>query len=507
MGMLSASAVAAQKLEGTIALGGIYLDESGDRTSMQETYNVFDGFSVTQLRLTGSFNPKNTFALNLREVNLDSRKGEFVYRIPGRLRLNTRYDQWRQLFNPDGTVASKRKDWHAGLDITTGKGGKLITDYNYQNKTGGRLGYPLGTMSALGTQYDYTLQTGMIEGSYKPGTVGVALTYNFADYKDRSSPVQDRFGQVISARLYGSAYFWPDKLTHLLRGAYGKQKLSQSGLNFKMLNFQYTGVLRPHERFQFKYNFYANEIDDQGTRLKTNNLENNFVLTYYHNYGQIYGGYGHETNNDDLALTTYQTYVIGASGNYKKRLRAQIEYGNRNKNDRGQRTLLQDIESNKFMANVRYKPTDDAYIGGKFKFRQRKFTSINVEAEGHLANIYGGYDYSGWGSFVTDVSYSVDDYDDLVGSFKASNQIVTARLQIDRVRDLVLVGGVTYLNIGEDLNIEKSILFFEGVYTVKQDYHIELKYNVYNYDDYIICSKYYTANVVWFNLAYDFRKN
>jgi hypothetical protein len=91
---LSASGADAQKFEGTVALGGIYLDESGDRTSMQETYNIFDGFSVSQLRLTGNFNPKNYFALNLREVNLDSRKGEFVYRIPGRLKLNTRYDQW-----------------------------------------------------------------------------------------------------------------------------------------------------------------------------------------------------------------------------------------------------------------------------------------------------------------------------------------------------------------------------------------------------------------------------
>ena len=191
------------------------VDESGDRTSMQETYNVFDGFSVTQLRLTGSFNPKNYFALNLREVNLDSRKGDFVYRIPGRLRLNTSYDQWRQIFDPEATVKSERKDWHAGLDITTGKGGKLIADYNYQKKNGGRLGYPLGTTSVLGGQYDYTLQTGMIEAGYKPSTTGAALTYNFANYKDRSSPVQDRFGQVISARLYGPAYFWPDKLTHL----------------------------------------------------------------------------------------------------------------------------------------------------------------------------------------------------------------------------------------------------------------------------------------------------
>ena len=35
------------------------------------------------------------------------------------------------------------------------------------------------------------------------------------------------------------------------------------------------------------------------------------------------------------------------------------------------------------------------------------------------------------------------------------------------------------------------------------DYHVEVKYNVYNYDDYILLDRYYTANVVWVNVAWD----
>ncbi len=41
------------------------------------------------------------------------------------------------------------------------------------------------------------------------------------------------------------------------------------------------------------------------------------------------------------------------------------------------------------------------------------------------------------------------------------------------------------------------------MYTVLDDLHVEVKYNVYNYDDYMILNRYYTANVVWFNVAYD----
>jgi hypothetical protein len=31
-----------------------------------------------------------------------------------------------------------------------------------------------------------------------------------------------------------------------------------------------------------------------------------------------------------------------------------------------------------------------------------------------------------------------------------------------------------------------------------------VKYNVYNYDDYLILGRYYTANVIWFNVGYAF---
>ncbi len=45
--------------------------------------------------------------------------------------------------------------------------------------------------------------------------------------------------------------------------------------------------------------------------------------------------------------------------------------------------------------------------------------------------------------------------------------------------------------------------FVEGMYTVLDDYHIEVKYNRYEYDDFILLDRYYTADVVWINVAYD----
>ena len=291
----------------------------------------------------------------------------------------------------------------------------------------------------------------------------------------------------------------------MLRAAWGKQEIKDSGLNYKLWQFQYTGVIRPYLGLQAKYNFDYNRIDDQGTGYITDDIRNNVELAYYTKYGQVYGAYCYETNDDDIALTRYNTFLVGASGSYAKRISATVEYGTRTKDDQGMTTLLKDIDTDKFLAKLRVQIIKQLYLGGKVQQRKRDFTTIGVSAEGNYYNVYGGFDYMGWGSLVGDYTYSTDDYDDLVGDFTANSKIATARLQIDRIKGLVLVGGATYLDVSGDLSIEKSIMFFEGKYMLPKNLFVEAKYNIYNYDDYIVTSRYYTANVVWLNVGYNFK--
>ena len=67
--------------------------------------------------------------------------------------------------------------------------------------------------------------------------------------------------------------------------------------------------------------------------------------------------------------------------------------------------------------------------------------------------------------------------------------------------------------VGKDKNIDRKVLIGTleqailqaAKKTFGQDRNLEAKYNVYNYDDFILLDRYYTANVVWFNVAYDLR--
>ena len=110
-----ASASFGADINGTIKLGGVIVDEdAGDLSAMQETYNIYEGFSATQLRLNGNLSPKTYFTLSLNDINLDNRKSDFEFWVPGRFRFFATYDQHRQVFDPDRVLNSSRKDLRVG---------------------------------------------------------------------------------------------------------------------------------------------------------------------------------------------------------------------------------------------------------------------------------------------------------------------------------------------------------------------------------------------------------
>jgi hypothetical protein len=143
-------------------------------------------------------------------------------------------------------------------------------------------------------------------------------------------------------------------------------------------------------------------------------------------------------------------------------------------------------------------------LGAIYRDRQREFPDIETSATGNYVNTYGRYSREDLGTIGAEYTYSEDEYKNLAGTFDTRSNEVTARANTRSYAGLVLGAGVRYLDVRGDLDIEKSMPFFEARYRFLEDYSVELKYNIYNYDDYILLDRYYTANIVWINVAYDF---
>jgi hypothetical protein len=500
---LAAPALRAGTIDGTVKLGGVILSDEGDRSTVQETYNIHDGFALSQIRLHGTLDPRQVFALDLREMNRDSRQGDLAYRVPGIFKLTAGYGQSRQVFDPARVFTTDRKHWKVGAQVTPARWLSLTGGAGQITRAGERLSFPLGTESVLGEGVDSRLTTGEVTASVRMDRYGGAVTYRQSDFADDRNGLADRTGRVVSARLYGPWRFY-DKWTHLLRGAYGVRELSNRDLDYTLAHLQYTGILEPIDAYQVRYAFEANRIDSKSTGLKTDWFRNDLDATVFYRYGRIGGGYGYETHDDDRSLTAAHRWRAGATYRFARVLNAKLDYAGRMRNDQEDLTLLKDVESSRIRGQLQVSLREGVALGGGFTRRLRQFPDIDVEADGKVATAFARLDAPRWGSLSTDYSHALDEVLDRAGRFETRSDMVTARVELTRLPAVRLAAGVTYLDIGRDLDLEKSIVFMEGGVKLLPGYRLEVKYNVYNYDDYLLLDRYYTANVLRIDVGYDF---
>ena len=500
--MLAAATSWASTLGGTVTVGGLLVDETGDRSTVQETYNLYEGFVVSRIQLNGSLDPRSTFMLDLRDLNRASRAGDLTYRLAGRFKLTGAYDESRHVFDPGRDVTSERTDWRIGMLYTPSPSLALSGDVARTAREGERLAFPAGTASVLGDRYDNAILSGQLTADIRKGRRGGGVTFRMTDFSDQLNAVADRRGQVVAARLYAPMPFY-DKWTNLLRGAYGTRRLTDGDLDHTLSSFQYTAVVQPRPAYELRYAFDASRVDDRALDLITDRFQNDFDAAWFHRYGRLNAGYGYEMNDDNRSLTSYQSWHAGATLRPDHRLAARVEYASRVKKDQEELTLLKDIESSRVRAKLDVRPIERLTIGGAYTKRERQLPDIGVSVDGEVTDALARYELAGWGAVSADYSHATDRYVDRVAGFDTKSDIVTGRVEIGRIRNLRLAGGVTYLDIGGDLSIEKSIVFAEGAVTLAGRYHLGVKYDCYNYDDYILVDRYYTANVVRIDLGYD----
>lgn len=501
--LLPAGLVAAGELKGTVKLGAISLDEeAGDLSAIQETANIYEGFAVSQVKLAGRLGAAGTFDLDVQEVNLDSRRGLLTWRVDDLAQVTARYDRRRQLFDADGAATTKRENWRLGARLTPAQWLRLTGDFSRQTRQGDRLAYPVQSGGRTLTLVDHTLSTGRMEAEVRGGGRSVAFGYELSRFADDRLPAAERQGDVLSVRASLPCLLLPGKVSHFVRGSYGRQRLVQPELDYTMSTLQYVGVVRPSRPLQADYRLYLSRIDHDATGLRTLQTRNDFGLTWFHSFGQLFGGYGYVTNDDDRTLTSDNAWRVGAVLRDGKAISAKVSYASSEKTDTENLTLLKDITSSRLRISMDANPSDRVSFGVSYVDHDREFPVLGVKAEGQRYTTSGRYAVPDWATFSVDYTYADDVYQDQGPGFAADNHAVSGRFELQRIRNLELAAGLTYLDIGKDLDIEKSILMFSGQYHLQEDTFVEVKYNVYNYDDYVLLDRYYTANVVWVNVGY-----
>lgn len=488
---------------GTLEVGTVSIEKTwGDPTTMPEAWDIYDGFSVSRLNLEGTAGHRSAFHLDLRDVTRNNGSGLFRYNLADLGGLTVRHQRSRRLYDAAGDVSAERRDWRVGARLTPSPAFRLTADWGRQDRSGDRLPLPADTFSALGTGYDYVLQTHLVDAEVRKDGRMFAAGWEGSRLTDDGDPTMDRRGDVFSARASVPCLLLPGRVTHFVRASYGKQELEAASLEVTSSAFQYLGTIRATDALELRYRLDLDRTESDATGLQTDRTRNDLDATWRHAKGSLFGGYGFATTDDDVTLTDTNTWRVGGSYRDGDRWQVRASYATSEKDDQESLTLLKDVESSRWRANAQVKLLDPLTVGGAFLQRDRDYPALDVTATGKRYSGFARVAVAAWGTASVEYAYSDDEYVDQAGAFRADNSTVTARVDLTGIDRLKLGGGLTYLDLGQDLDVEKSILTFDGSYDLTRDYFVSVRYNVYNYDDYVLLDRYYTTNVVWLNVGY-----
>jgi len=498
-------------LEGKVRMGGVWLDQTGDESTMPETYDIYDGFFLSSIYLKGRPDAHTHLMLDLTDINQDDRKGVFDMRRTGMLHFRSRYNESRWVFDPSTTVDATRKNWNNSLSYTPLKYLWLSADYNLQVRDGNRIDLHPGYEGWLGDEYDSKLHRYRLEAqAHADNGIGGSVAYDGVKQRDDIDPNRERDGYVVSATVHAPCHFVKN-FTHVLRAAIGRSEVKATGLGYDMKNAQYTGVYRALRWLRLRYQAYGSEIKDEATTLQTDNWRHDVDATVSCPVAALTAGYGWEALDDDRAITTTNKFRGALSLHDPKNLvSARVVFDGRDKNDDENTTLLRDSESQRLDVRVDARPITPLTVGARFSDREREYPDLGTETDGTAVTAYAAWNEPSADQFiaVTEVgveyTYTDDEYDNLWGKEHIASNAVTGRLGVTVWKDLDLMGSFTYLSLEEDLDLDKSIVSVGAAYRLPRGFLADVKYNAYNYDDYLLMDRYYTANVVWFNVGYEF---
>lgn len=493
---------------GTVRVGQTFVDDEGDRSVNQSSYNIYEGaaFSIenfqycssNKLRVKGDF---RNVTLNNRNLSLSISKSDFAG-------LSLRNSQYRRVYSSGGDAYTRRNRTSGDIWFQVHEHIRLTGGYGLTNKKGQRLElFEPGT--AIGREeMDYTLTRYDAGASLNYQNHRLNVSYRGTKYEDEKDPVYDR----TTGRLQITASAPLPKLKSVfVNGGFQNYQTTIKNRPDTLKANTVWGGLRyfgPHQvslRTSFMF--------DRARRTGDLSASDNLVYAIYagkdwQRYAGAVVGYQYSINDDVRDEITTNGYTVSLWGKPYPKLLLRADYGSDAKEVKAGRTLTGDENYTRISGSVRYDLGMSSYARVKYSSRNTENEEIGSEADFDQTAFELSLNRPEYGSVQLAYSLLEGQYINNSGGFYFKDHVLTSDLLSRSYRNVQVGFGATYMRGKEDIDIESSQLRFSGLYSFMEDYQFSVVYRAFNYDDFKddspIYSKYYTSNVVEMSVAKQF---
>jgi hypothetical protein len=326
----------------------------------------------------------------------------------------------------------------------------------------------------------------------------------------RHSDLDDDLGTIgyrdansfnLDAHLRIPEYDWLD-----LSGGYYYRSDKSDFYDLELKTNQGWGGLKLHlpELYMVDYRILFARTKHTGGDRATDNVVNTVAIgKVIKGFGGVRIGYENRIADDLSDRTVSHGFLFKGWYNYEKRLFVKASLATRDKDVKTGATLLGDEDLTRYSVTAQYRVEEwgdvRAQWQGRVRTRDDLMSKVNYDALSFNANLKRNE----YGRLTLRYSYYLGKYENSNDQtdFEFSDNIVSVTLYPRSYRNITAQVGGSYYRSRRDLDTEKSSLNFGVTYNFLKDHKLEIKYNVFNFDDFLAQSAYYTANIVEINIT------
>ncbi|MFZ1684077.1 MAG: hypothetical protein WAU88_08080 [Candidatus Zixiibacteriota bacterium] len=499
------SYAAAETGSGRVKLGYTYIDDDGNQAVDQGRYNLYEGFGLSLNDWIYSFQNGATFAADMNNITMNNRNLLATLNKPGRYTFSVNNSQYRRTYDWDGTKYTRRATTGVDARYQIGRYFKVSGGYGVTSKHGEQFEVlsPIDDTILNSVDYRQTMYHLGTEVGDRYGTV--RFDYRHYSFNDNTANNFDRNADNVN--LVGTSSF-PGARWLLFTGGYLYRRDKSDVDSSRVRTNQPWGSVKAYlpDNFVADYRIvYSMTKHVKPLHEYDNVLHVATVGKNWPRYGGLRAGWEYRIADDFFNKTTSNGFLASGWLKPMNQLFFSGFFSTRKKDVKEGQILNGAEDASRY--NVFGKYTDTAWgsLSLKYENKIRKNDDVNSRVDYTSATAQLTLARKAYGSFTATYSYYLGKYENLsdyVG-YQFSDHVITGELRSPEYHGLEAEFGGTYYRSRRSVDVEKSSLNFGLGYTFLKNHHLNVEYNVFNFDNYLVRDQYYTGNIVEISLSKD----
>ncbi|MFQ5454482.1 MAG: hypothetical protein ACE5D6_09895, partial [Candidatus Zixiibacteriota bacterium] len=188
--------------EGDVKFGYTFIDEEGNLSTYQESYNLYEGFGVSFNDFRYVADNGINFNADLDNTTLENRNLRFSTYKPGLFSISVNHNKYRRIYNPEGTNFTRRQTSGVQAKVMPSKNIKFFGGFNQTNKDGDNFQIlsPVIDTSIYSTDYSHKTFNFGGQGFCPYGNLRIEA--RSSDFSDELDAANDRESNSINISAF-----------------------------------------------------------------------------------------------------------------------------------------------------------------------------------------------------------------------------------------------------------------------------------------------------------------